>query len=327
MNVWLVLLAIAVLVPVFRKVLANKVWAPRSQEDFSGTMLRIGEHLVCLPDRSHLPAEVVSRTTLICFPGFLEDVRYFLEVHRDTPARLILIGNANYQNPFRGVSISTPPWFTGNPHPMGTIAHDAYCVNQVLEHMTGPERVVLHGHSRGGAVILEAGNQLPEQARSVEALLEAAVVPRGRLFNNGEKKLQPVGFYLFPFLLTLARILPASRLLKSPMMWVTNDTKNSIVSGIPFTPRQYATAEINSANIIEWQARTDYQSYEHFQRVTLFVGERDGVLCRKAMLDSAAHSPSITVIETKGTDHFISLESPDTIRAYFADNTFSSTSK
>ena len=34
----------------------------------------------------------------------------------------------------------------GNPHPLGTIAHDAYCVNQVLEHMTGPERVVLLDH-------------------------------------------------------------------------------------------------------------------------------------------------------------------------------------
>ena len=102
------------------------------------------------------------------------------------------------------------------------------------------------------------------------------------------------------------------------MMWVTNDTKNRIVAAIPFTPRQYATAEMNSVNIIDWQARSDYQSYEHFRRVTLFVGECDSVLCRKAMLDSAVHSQSVTVVETSGTDHFISLESPDTIRAYFA---------
>jgi hypothetical protein len=59
-------------------------------------------------------------------------------------------------------------------------------VNQVLEHMTGPERVILHGHSRGGALL---------------------------------------------------RILPESVRLKSPMMWVTNATKNKIVAATPFTPR------------------------------------------------------------------------------------------
>lgn len=77
-------------------------------------MLRLGANLVCLPDRSHLASEVVGRTTLICFPGFLEDARYFLEVHRGTPARLIIISNANYQNPFRGAAIATPAWFAGS---------------------------------------------------------------------------------------------------------------------------------------------------------------------------------------------------------------------
>ena len=280
-------------------------------------MLCLGDNLVCLPDRSHLSAAVVSRTTLICFPGFLEDMRYFLEVHHDTPARLIIINNANYQNPFRGETISTPAWFKGNRHTVGTIAHDAYCVNQVLEHMTGPERVILHGHSRGGAVMLEAGNQQSELTRTVEVILEAAVVPRGRLFNNSEKKLQPVGFYLFPFILALLRILPESIRLKSPMMWVTNATKNKIVAAIPFTAKQYATTVVSSADIIDCQARAGYESYEHFARVTLYVGQRDSVLCRTAMLDSAVHSATVKVIETSGTDHFISLESPATIRTYF----------
>jgi len=317
MKATLLLMLIVAVLLVIRKVLASKIWNAPPGEDFAGTMLRLGDNFACLPDRSHLPSDVVSRTTLICFPGFLEDMRYFLEVHRDTPARLIIINNANYQNPFRGVSISTPVWFTGNPHPLGTIAHDAYCVNQVIEHMTGPERVVLHGHSRGGAVVLEAGNQQPDLTRNVQAILEAAVVPRGRLFNNGEKKLQPVGFFVFPFILALLRILPESRRLKSPMMWVTNATKNKIVAAIPFTPRQYATAVINGADIIDWQARAGYQSYEHFARVTLYVGQRDSVLCRTAMLASAAQSAAVSVIQTSGTDHFISLESPALIRGYF----------
>ena len=95
MKALLILLLIGALVPVLRKMLANRVWPPSPGEDFTGMMLRLGDTLVCLPDRSHLSAAAVSRTTLICFPGFLEDMRYFLEVHSDTPARLIIINNAN----------------------------------------------------------------------------------------------------------------------------------------------------------------------------------------------------------------------------------------
>ena len=65
-------------------------------------------------------------------------------------------------------------------------------------------------------------------------------------------------------------------------------------------------------------ARTGYDSYEHFKRVTLYVGQRDSVLCCAAMLDSAAQSTAVTVVQASGTDHFISLETPATIRAYFA---------
>ncbi|MEZ5572668.1 MAG: alpha/beta hydrolase [Halioglobus sp.] len=317
MKTLLLLLFIVVLVTALRKVLANRVWPAPEGEEIRGTLLRLGENLVCVPDRSHLPEEAVNRTTLVCFPGFLEDMRYFLDVHRDTPARLILINNANYHNPFRGLTETSPAWFSGNPHPVGTIAHDAYCVNQVIEQMTGPERVVLHGHSRGGAVVLEAGNQRPELTHNVEAILEAPVVPRGRLYNNGEKKLQPVGFYLFPFILSILRIVPETTRLKSPLMRLATPVKRQIVAAIPFTPRQYATAGINSANIIDWQARSSYQSYEHFSRLTLFVGERDCVLSRTAMLASAAQSVAVTIIETSGTDHFISVERPELIRAYF----------
>lgn len=317
MKILLIFIAIAAFIHILRIVLANKVWSPPSGEDFNGVLMSVGDNLVCLPDRSHLPPAVVSQTTLVCFPGFLEDMRYFLEVHHNTPARLIIINNANYQNPFNTDIASTPDWYKPNPYSVGTIAHDGYCLNQVLEHMTDSERVVLHGHSRGGAVVLEAGKQQPERAKDLEAILEAAVVPRGRLAGNQEKLLQPVGFYLFPFILAVMRILPESLRLKSPMMWVSSPAKEKNVAAIPFTPRQYATAVVNSADVIDWQARTAFESYDHFNKVTLFVGQRDSVLWRAAMIKSAAQSGTVTVVETSGTDHFISLEKPDTIRAYF----------
>ncbi|MFT4518250.1 MAG: pimeloyl-ACP methyl ester carboxylesterase [Halioglobus sp.] len=318
MNILITLLLIVVAVVFLRRMLADKEWPAPPAEAFEGTMLRLGENLVAFPDRSHLDADLVAQTTVVCFPGFVEDMRYFLEVYHDVPAQLILVNNANYQNPFKVEVEPAPDWFTSNPHPLGTIAHDAYCVNQVLEHLTGPERVVLHGHSRGGAVVLETGNQQPERAASVEAILEAAVVPQGRLFNDGEKKLQPVGFFLFPFVFSLMRVLPESTRLQSPMMWVTNATKNRIVATIPFTPRQYSTAVVNSSNIIAWQAGTGYESYDNFKRVTLFVGERDHVLSRSAMINSAGQREAVTIIETAGTDHFPSLEDPAQIQSYYS---------
>ena len=317
MKILLLILLLLALIPLARRILANKVWSAPVGEDFNGSMLTLGNNLVCCPDRSHLPPDVVSQTTLICFPGFVEDMRFFLEVHRDTPARLIIVNNANYHNPFNCEPDPPPQWHVENPYPVGTIAHDAHCVNQVLEHMTGEERVVLHGHSRGGAVVLEAGIQKPERAKGIEAILEAAVVPQGKLVDDGEKKLQPVGLYLFPFVFALMRILPESIRLKSPMMWVTNATKEEIVAAIPFTPRQYATAVVNSANIIDWQVRTGYESYDNFKQVTLFVGQRDSVLSRSAMMNSAAQSLTVNIVETTGTDHFISLEDPASIRSYF----------
>ena len=174
---------------------------------------------------------------LVCFPGFLEDIRYFIALYRDVPARIIVLNNGNYQNPFTDdTAVTKPAWVASNPYPLGTIAHDAYCLNLVLENMTSKERVVLHGHSRGGSVVLEAGHQKPDRASNTEALLEAAVVPQGRLVNKGESLLQPVGFYLMPLILSLLRILPESMRLKSPMMWVTNAAKNKHVAAIPEQP-------------------------------------------------------------------------------------------
>ena len=101
-------------------------------------------------------------------------------------------------------------------------------------------------------------------------------------------------------------------------MWVTNATKDRIVSCIPFTPRQYATAVVNTRDIIDWQARTGYECYDRYRRTILYVGERDGVLHRRSMVESAAQVGGVEVAETAGTDHFISLEAPDIIRGYFA---------
>jgi len=314
MTTLFVLIGLVLLIHISRQHLANKLWQPPTGEAFNGELIALGDNLVCMPDRSHLDAAEIARATLVCFPGFLEDMRYFLEVHKDTPARLIIINNGNYQNPFDQQPASTPSWFVKPPQPLGTIAHDANCLNQVLEHMCGSEKIIVHGHSRGGAVVLEAGKQQPQRVKNIDALLEAAVVPQGRLAGNLEKKLKPVGFYLAPFIFVLMRRMPEARRRKLPMMWVTSAIKEKIVASIPFTPKQYSTAMTNNANIIDWHANSGYEYYDNYQRISLLVGQRDNVLWREAMLKSAAQAERVEVIETQGTDHFISLEKPELVQ-------------
>ncbi|BFM16463.1 hypothetical protein R50073_26460 [Maricurvus nonylphenolicus] len=324
-----ILISLAVFVLVIlglRLALLYVRWPKTHTEEFKGTILQLGHNLACLPDRSHLDAELVKQKTIICFPGFLEDMRYFLALYHNTPARLIIINNANYHNPFSVTSSTCPDWFTPPPYTPGTIAHDAHCVNQVIEHMTYGENTVIHGHSRGGAVVLETGNQQPQRTKQLEAILEAAVVPKGKMAGNMEKKLQPVGFFLFPFLIALMRYIPKATMLKSPTMWTSSRIKEELFLYLPLAPKQYRTALTSGKDIIQWQAKTGYESYENFNKVTLFAGERDSVLWRKAMINSASNSAKVEIIETQGTDHFISLEKPDCIRDYFKTDKHSNAS-
>ncbi len=92
-------------------------------------------------------------------PGFLEDVRYFLELYRDRNCELILINNANYHCPFEEAESAVVDW-PQNEIPVGTIAHDVFVVAQVLERLVTTKSIVLHGHFRGGAVVIEAGGQM-----------------------------------------------------------------------------------------------------------------------------------------------------------------------
>jgi hypothetical protein len=62
-----------------------------------------------------------------------------------------------------------------------------------------------------------------------------------------------------------------------------------------------------------------YDVYENYPSLTLLIGERDDSLDRPSMLASAEQgkmrNSGLSIIKTIGTNHFISLEQPNTIRA------------
>lgn len=287
---------------------------------FEGELFRVGETFISRRaggDRSR---------TIIGFPGFLEDMRYFQEVYRDVDCELIAVNNANYHCPFPGIDAQSLDW-PANPHPLGTIEHDAFYLAQVVRELASGSDIILHGHSRGGAVVLEMGRQFPELAlseeRNITAILEAAVLPQGR---NAGKGSDPVPHriicYLLPVVLGLSRKTGPEQLLKNPMMRPTNELKSSLCLSVFTVARNYSTCVTNVQSIVRWQKTMQHDLYNNYRKITAVIGERDDVLDNPTMIASAeagaALNPGMTVLRTTDTNHFPSLEQPHYLRELVA---------
>jgi hypothetical protein len=77
-----------------------------------------------------------------------------------------------------------------------------------------------------------------------------------------------------------------------------------------FNPKHYRTIIESIQDISAWHKISTYELYQNFKSITVVVGERDGVLSRRAMMKSAAQAERVNVIQTTGTNHFVSLERP-----------------
>jgi pimeloyl-ACP methyl ester carboxylesterase len=298
-------------------------WAKRElpqihSGEFDGELMKVGATYI-----ARRPAIKDCSRTIICFPGFLEDMRYFQDVYKDNAAELILVNNANYHCPFPDNGLTELEW-PENPYEMGTIEHDGFYLGLVLERLATGTEVCLHGHSRGGAVVLETGRQYPEltlsKTRAVSALLEAAVLPQARTAGNGSKPLpHRIICYLLPIILGRSRHNTAEQLLKNPMMHPTNTLKTQMCLSMYSTSRSYNTCVANVQSIVRWQRATDFERYKNYAALTVLIGARDAVLNNRSMQESAEQgrtiNPHLTIIKTENTNHFISLEQPETIQA------------
>src|SRR3569833_1517509 len=101
------------------------------------------------------------RHSIVCVPGFLEDIWYFRNYLIDTSLEVVLISNSDYHLPLGQAKPEVPGWAQTNAYQVGTIEYDAAVLNQALEHLVTAPRVKLHGHSRGGAVLLGAARRRP----------------------------------------------------------------------------------------------------------------------------------------------------------------------
>lgn len=327
MTTLLILLSLLLVLHAYRE-----YWRLRSlpqvyRAEFTGQLMKVGStYIARRPAINHCPR------TIVCFPGFLEDMRYFQALYKDEEAELILVNNANYHCPFvKGGEIkegekdfSFPLTWPDNPYQQGTIEHDAFYLGLVVERLARGREVCVHGHSRGGAVVLEAGRQYPLLMRSdkrpVRAILEGPVLPQARIAGIGSDPLpHRIMTYFLPIFFGFMRNVSAERLLKNPMMRPTNELKTQLCLSIFCTSRRYATCVTNVQSIYQWQRDRGYEVYDTYPEITVVVGQRDSSLSRSSMLESAANgkkrNDGVSILKTTGTNHFISLEQPETIRA------------
>jgi len=311
-----IILGVALAIHLYRQYWFHRQLPQLHCMKFDGEFYQAGETSLAIKR----PESGATRT-LICFPGFLEDMRYFLSLYERRGYELILINNANYHSPFDMKDSRELPW-EPNPHQPGSIEYDAFHLARAVKQFATTDRIVIHGHSRGGAVVLDAGRQFPEimkdETKRISVLLEAPVLPQGTVAGGKPGPvLGALTLYLAPIFLGLARNISEARLLKLPMMKPTTELKTGLLRTLFCNAKSHATCVENLRNIAEWQEKHRYDLYENYHEITVLIGERDDVLSTKAMTASAREgarrNPRVRVVETTETNHFISLETPDAI--------------
>ncbi len=254
-------------------------------------------------------------------------MRYFQDLYRDSDAELILADNANYHFPFappgRIINPIQLDW-PENPFSIGSIEHDAFYLGLILQRLATGENIVVHGHSRGGAVILETGRQYPALAHSsnpqITAILEAPVLPQARTAGNASRPLQHRLYcYFMPIAFARWRHISAEQILKMPMMHPSTPLKTELCRSLFSVSRDYRTCVKQVQSIVSWQGRTSVEVFCHFPKITVVIGEKDGTLDRESMKTSAQdgrkRNNGVSIVETVGTNHLVSLEHPETMRA------------
>src|SRR5690606_19957716 len=149
---------------------ARKLIKPIEQsytEMFSGRVYTVGKGAVSIRNHS-----ARARHTVIGVHGFLENHCYFTQTYKAPDTELILLTCSNYHIPVSGPCPEAAPWEVPIKHLEGTIEYDACILLQVLQNVPSTDRIRIHGHSRGGAVIIEAIRQRPELFEHIDVRSE-----------------------------------------------------------------------------------------------------------------------------------------------------------
>tara|TARA_Y100000815_G_scaffold266050_1_gene283756 strand:+ start:24 stop:956 length:933 start_codon:yes stop_codon:yes gene_type:complete len=271
--------------------------------DFSGELYQVGQ--ACIARQGPEEAE----HSVIVMPGFVENFLYFTAYYQDPALQLIMLTSADYHVPVNRPRYLKADWISPPRARPGTIAYDAEVLNQALENLASGRQVRVHGHSRGGAVVLEAARQRPDLFSRVEVVLEAPVLPQGKPYREAPKAAR----WFLPFFLFAWQqqpISPSNRHLFGPL---DDPRKRELIGALPFNPRHGSTFVINALDLADWMANTNTDIYQHLRRGAILVPAKDRILHPDAMLHSAEQAENLQIVQIADCSHLITLDRPDCI--------------
>ena len=299
-----IVVALGVAIVLGRAVLLRQEAPQHHHAPFDGTLYRVGDAVVAERRSAHPTA------TVIAMHGFVEDMRYFAHLYRDPAVQLVALTSAGYHVPVKDAKLEEPAWARAPDAKPGTIAYDAAVLVQALEHLPKTKRVRVHGHSRGGAVVLEAARLRPDLFADVEVVLEAPVLPQGKLFAE----VSAVLLWLYPFIVVLWRRDPLAKQFARAYGSLDDPRKREILEGLPRNPKTLQTFVDNIDDILRWMAERDASIYAHVRRGVVLVPSKDRVLDAVAMRESASRAkPALDVVYVEGVSHFVTLDRPEAI--------------
>ena len=310
-----------------RKFVSARITTARNHEDFSGTLFQIDRSVVAYqPQEGKADADQnidqSADRSIICMHGWLEDHRYFTGTYTPEDGELILINSCDYHVPVLNQTPKVEAWSNIIGYPARTIEYDAAVLIRAVENLATSDNLRLHGHSRGGAVVLEALKQRPELFKNAEVILEAPILPEAtiitrRVKNEKINKLIVRALsYPFPFIAALLNKygLPEkakSRMGRGPIR------KRLIVDGLFNSPKQVDVLVDNIRNMQDWPLRNSVDLFDLANRGTFLIPAWDNVLSKKRMLASANRNKgNMAVIETKDTSHFVTIDNPTLIPGF-----------
>jgi|GEM_PF-131903 len=317
--VTLIVVGFMIFIHMVRSIIMRVKNPPKNHQDFAGDLLQVGKCVVAYQGASN--PDVNPKRTVVCMHGWLEDHRYFTKIYNANNGpmdELILINSCDYHMPNTTREASPVAWHTPNPYPECTIEYDAAVLIMAVKNLASSSNIVLHGHSRGGAVVVEAIKQAPKLFAQAQVILEAPMLPEAtvarahKLPKMVSRVLSKFAVYIFPF----AMFYLSRKQGPTAITGGADHNKRILLSGLFFSAKNAGVLVRNFENMLAWPLQNKMDILDGVRSGCILVGEKDTILSRRLLLKSASKLKSnIDVIQTQKTGHFISLDIPEQVKS------------
>jgi pimeloyl-ACP methyl ester carboxylesterase len=315
------ILILVICIHLWRKYLLLKETSIKNHEDFNGDLYQVGHSVV-----AHIKNTGPSHKTIICMHGWLADYRYFTQLYTAMDGELILINSCSYHPANKNITPVKPAWKIKNPYKKHTIEHDAAVLIQAVKNLASTDELLLHGHSRGGAVVLEAIKQDQELFKNATVILEAPVLPEAPLIktNKFPKKfndlISDIIMYPFPFIVAWLSTFGIPNFALNSIQPM-NERKKHLILGTWNNHKYIKVLSDNLKDLNAWTLTNKVDLFDSIKKGYILIGSKDDVLSRDLMLKVANKSKkNITVIQSQNSSHFITLDIPEQVKSLKFDS-------